>query len=129
MISGLHSPIGIAIDYSTSRLYCTDHGAQKIQSSGLDGHDVVTVAVVASKPFGITVDEKQLYWSLPLADLARVESMAVAGESVSIAYNGTAVGHLTSTDWIVAKNRTNPCDGQTCSGLCVLTPLASRCLQ
>ena len=67
LVTGLRNPIGIAIDFSSQRLYWADSSAHKIQSSNLQGHDVQTVFQVSdgldARPRGVAVVGKRIYWS------------------------------------------------------------------
>ena len=80
LTSWLSAPKGIVVDHKLSRIFWADFGADKIQSSGLDGGEVTTLAQ-AEDPWGVAVDDDRLYfstWSWP----SGLESCDKAGNDV-----------------------------------------------
>lgn len=67
MDSGLHKPIGIAIDYTEQRLYWTDikEGIYySLESTNLSGSErQVVYEGTHVKPFGVAVDSEAIYWT------------------------------------------------------------------
>ena len=44
IVSGLDHPVGIAVDYKSSRLFWVEQHSKNVKSSSLDGSAVATVA-------------------------------------------------------------------------------------
>ena len=64
IVSGLINPVGITMDYKSSKLFWVEHALGQVQSSRLDGTDVVTQAQLAVyKLSGIAVDATRVYFS------------------------------------------------------------------
>ena len=112
-VSGLQFPMGIVIDFQSSKLYWTDHHSMKIQSSDRNGLNVVTVQKLSRQPFGIAVLDGNLYWSL--SDKAsglvvQTLSLATGQTSVvrSVTYSETTgIGQLTAAGGFPHMNRTS----------------------
>ena len=131
IVSGLSSPAGIALDYNSRKLFWTDFGTDKIQSSDLDGRNVQTVATV-SKPYGIAVSENRLYFGT-FSSPSVLQSCGMTGRDMKILHRdpkkmrhiGVAPSHSTPA------TRRNHSAGRTCpeKGICVLTPYSFRCLR
>ena len=63
---GLRSPVGIALDVATGKMYWTDVGTNKIQRANLDGSQVETlVSTGLEGPVGIALDVAtgKMYWT------------------------------------------------------------------
>ena len=120
---------GITVDIHSSTLYVADSSNNKIWSHRLDGRETKVVAEYSGTSKGIALVEQRLYWGLYYKN--RVESIAMGGTgdttSVYFGENGRIWG-LTSPDWSLVANQINPCAGQTCSGVCVLTRTHYRCM-
>ena len=127
LVTNLKCSSGLAIDFSSSRLYWADCKANKTQSSWLHGGGVVTVAELPSGPYGIALLDQRLYWSLP--DAKALQSSNKDGSDNRTVYEGTArIRHLVAPDWTVPRKRTNPCREKACPGVCVLTESSYKCL-
>ena len=127
IVTGLVQPAGIVLDSASSRLYWADRMAQKIQSSNLDGDDVITIATLAGQPYGIAIVQNRLYWSIECVHV--IQRSETDGRGIISMYNGTSdIRHFTAPDLNVPSNRTNPCREENCSGVCVLTPTSYACL-
>ena len=125
-VTGLGEPCGITLDFAGSRLYWADLKAKKIQSSNLDGKELKTVAEVPLSPYGIALLDGRIYWSY--WDSKIVQSCSKSGEIRKI-YEGTVSSRdITVPVWNLPKNRTNDCDHQNCSRICVLSPVSFKCL-
>ena len=119
-VSELHEPVGVVIDFSSSRLYWADYQAKKIQSCGLDYGKVVG-------PWGTAVVDGFVYWSQGFA--RRVGSVSIDGGKVHSVCNQNyvIVINLVSPDVVFPRNRTYSCK-QKCPGVCVLNPTYYTCL-
>ena len=65
LVTGLGDIFGIAIDFSSQRLYWADRYFQMIRSSDLEGHGVQTVYQLEHRPgpLGVAVVGNRVYWS------------------------------------------------------------------
>ena len=65
ILSNLTSPMGITIDFQSSRLYWTSWAGDAIETSDLNGmdHRVVISLAKGSRPYGIGMFNGALYWS------------------------------------------------------------------
>ena len=133
LVTDLEDPFGIAIDFSSQRLYWADRDAGKIQSSDLQGQGVLTVFQVSdgldSQPYGVALGGNRIYWSTQGSD--RLQSGSKGGGQIITHYNATTtLGHLSVIPSVdLPQNRTNHCAGHNCRKVCVLTAASSRCLE
>lgn len=130
-LSGRRALRGITIDFQTSRLLWACADGDKVQSSNMDGGDIQTIITVPSNswPFGIGMFADRIYWTN--YNLKTLSSCTRTGEDYRILYTGTISSpfHLAMVPALdPPKTRGNPCERQNCTGVCVLTPTASRCL-
>lgn len=65
--SGLHTPVGIAIDYIAKKLYWSDSGPGiyfRIESATLEGKErEIVIYDTHQHPFGLAVDSEFIYWT------------------------------------------------------------------
>ena len=127
IVRGLEFPRGIAIDYSSSRLFWADQNTNKVQSSNLDGSDVETVKIfpMGTQPYGITLTGENIY----VGNQHSFRVMSKHDYSMRTVWNTYwSCEHLASTS--VAnrpRTRRNDCEGQSCSGVCVLIEASFGC--
>ena len=135
LVTGLRSAWGIAIDFLSQRLYWADNyyfGANKIQSSDLQGLDVRTVFQVSDgkepHPYGVAVVGNRIYWSI--VHSGRLQSGNKSGGQIITHYNSTiSLWNLAVVPSIdMPRNHINHCAGHNCQKVCVLTATSSRCL-
>ena len=129
LVSGLQYAMGIVVDYDSSRLYWAGHTTSRIQSSNTAGGDVRTVVQLPAStgPWGLTLHGNKLYWGNELAK--SLQSSSKTGENVRTLYTApNSIFHLTMTTRNLTRTRRNDCEGQACSGICVLTGMTFRCL-
>ena len=130
IVEGLQSPGGIVIDHSSSMLFWTDHFANCIQSSDLDGGNIRTVATLQGRttPWGIALYGDKLFWGN--YHTMTLQSANKSGGSDQTVYRtDTNPTHLVLVTKAVPKiSRRNDCDGQSCGKICVLTPTSFRCV-
>ena len=129
IVSGLREPIGIAIDYDASRLFWTEFIGNKICSSNLDGADVRTIVTLQTYvgPWGIAVHNNRVYWGN--SNGRSLQSSTKLGQNVrTVLKESSYIKHLTTTSRDLPITRQNPCEGQNCSNICVLTTTAFRCI-
>ena len=107
LVTGRDHPVGITIDYDASRLYWTDYGAHRICSSNLNGTGVDNKPSQYKYPYGI-------------ATLQNVEYVGFVHENKR--------QHVTTNSWNFPVTRENPCAGQQCKNICVLTTSAFSCV-
>ena len=127
--SSVTDPGGMVIDFSLLRLYWTDCATEKLQSSDLDGQDLKVIAQFSNKtcPWGIALQDDQLIWGNHGSK--SIQTSYKTGQNVRMLYNGTlSIQHLTLTTSAHSQTRINHCDGQDCSGICVLNTNSFRCL-
>ena len=133
LVTGLRNPYGIAIDFSSQRLYWTESYANTIQSSDLRGQGVQTVFQVSDGldryPWGVGVVGDRIYWGTQGS--YTLQSGSKSGGQIVTHYNGTNylsnLAVVPSPD--LPRNRTNHCEGHNCRKVCVLTATSSRCLE
>ena len=95
IVSGLQSPGGIVIDHSSSKLFWTDHFANRIQSSDLDGGNVTTIAKLedGAGPWGIALYDSKLFWSNYKA--MTLQTAEKSGEHIQMVHTAvTSMTHL-----------------------------------
>lgn len=56
LVSGLTSPVDIALDIQNEKMYWSDDGTDKIQRSNLNGSNIEDIITSASNPKGIALD-------------------------------------------------------------------------
>ena len=118
---------GIAIDYVTSRLYWGDV-SRGIKSSDAEGGDVRLMVPLSKTPWGLTVSSRRIYWGYYSSGNS-VQSSTKEGQDLKTIFNGKEeIQHMTVVEGSLPVTRRNDCDGQVCSGICVLTPTSFRCL-
>ena len=129
IVSGLGDPTGITVDYKSSKLFWVDHTSNLVQSSTLEGRNVNTVLEISGfKPWGIALSENKIYlgncrWASELRSCTRT------GADMRTLYNASRpIQQLTVVAPAPASTRRNHCTGQSCYGICVLTPSSFRCL-
>ena len=125
----LLSPLGIAVDFRTSKVVWADRGGVgKIQTCTPQGTELETVVqtTVLNRPWGIAVHEDKIYWgSLHGASITSVRS---SGENVTSLYRGNARIYSLVLPTKHPGARKNHCSNVTCAGICVLTPTNARCI-
>ena len=123
-------PIGIAVDFNSSRIVWADSAKNMIQSSNLDGSDLQTVVSLKSdqSPYGIALYGDKIFWSN--YGTKTLQSRDRSGRKVRTVYSGIhPIMGLASVNANEPTGvRQNDCDGQQCPNICVLSRNASRCL-
>ena len=131
IVSGLRHPMGVTMDYESPRLFWVEQGSKKVQSSGSDGSNVVTLAQLKDTPLGIAVDATRVYFS-SYAIPSVLRSCNKTGGDMKELYTydgGDEMGHIALiTSRPPLATRQNHCANQNCSGICVLIPNSYRCL-
>ena len=129
IVKDLGAPAGIAVDLGALHLFWVDHNTNTVQSSYLNGTSVQLVAQLryVDKPWGVAVDGDRLFWGNYASK--SIQTSDRTGQDVRTLYNGTHfIQHLTLGARNPAQTRQNHCEGQTCSGICVLTAKSFRCI-
>ena len=127
IVPHLGHPTGIAIDYDSSRLYWVDCSTNKVQSSNLEGTDVELVAQSEGCPWGIAVNSGSIFWGTYTSK--SLQTSDKAGQDVRTLFDGThGIQHLTVAAPSPVQTRKNHCEGQICSGICVLTADSFSCI-
>ena len=128
IVMGLKDPRAIVIDFQASKLYWTDFDASKIQYSYLDGGKAHTILENLAGPMGIALIGGKMFWG----DWTNktLQASARGGTDISAHHTDTySIRYLTvGPDLELPRNRSNPCEGQKCSSICVLTTTSYRCL-
>ena len=129
LIPGLTNPLGIVIDFEASRLYWAEFNDNRIQSSNLQGGDIITaVQMSGSGLYGIAIAKDRIFWG-NYVDRS-LQSSSKTGEDVrTLAVQDYYIRHITLVpDLTLPRNRTNHCDRHECSKVCVLTATSFRCV-
>ena len=127
---------GISLDPTDSdRLYWTDRGNDRTVSSRKDGIDIQTIVQLdTADPFGLIALNGSLYWGSWYG--RALQRSSTTGEDVVALYNSTSrINHMTvvpspdlMNEFRNGNRVSNPCGGQVCSHICVLTANSFRCL-
>ena len=131
IVTGLTYPGGILIDTLNSqrRLFWVDLGTNKVQSSKLDGTDTQTVVELTGdpQPWGLAANNDRLFWGN--FNSSSFQTSDKYGQNVETLYYGIhGINHLTAVTPNPVQTRLNHCEGQSCSGVCVLNTNSFRCL-
>ena len=128
LVAGTGQASSIQIDLQNRRLYWANRSNKTIQSSSLNGDDVVTIHKLSEKPFGIALLRTKLYWGYNGANT--VQSGGIQpGSDVQVEHTvSVSTRHFTVPIWNLPINRANHCSGRVCSGVCVLTPTSYKCV-
>ena len=120
LLSSLGEPLGLTIDFSLRRLYWGEYDSNKIQTSYMDGRGIQTAVQLpsSSQPFGIALSSDRIYWG-SYGD-NKFQSSARDGKDIQTLYTETSnIIHIILVPaWNQPANRTNHCEGQSCSKLC-----------
>ena len=129
-----NGPLGIIIDYDTSRIFWTEQGNNRILSSNLNGTDVRSVVALptGTTPYGIAIHNNELYWGN--WNDRSLQRSSKTGEHIRTLFRGAKnenIRHLCTlctTSRNFPTSRPNHCEAQNCSNICVLTATAFRCI-
>ncbi|XP_077472512.1 low-density lipoprotein receptor-related protein 2a isoform X9 [Stigmatopora argus] len=125
-------PNGLAIDWSSMRLYWVDAFFDKIEHSNFDGHNRLSLGRVTqmSHPFGLTIFEGYAYFTdWRLGGIVRVRK-SDGGEMVVIRRGISHIMHVKSFNSNIQIG-SNPCNRPTnpngdCSHFCFPAPTSQR---
>ena len=127
LVTGLREPCGITFDIDGARLYWADLLGKKIQSSNLDGGEVITITEVPVGPYGIALLDDRLYWSY--WDSKVVQSSSKDGTEFQRIFEGTGSSRdFAVPTWNLPTKRPNFCSHRLCPNICVLSPKVFQCL-
>nr|AAC63362.1 head-activator binding protein precursor [Hydra viridissima] len=116
--SNIRYPNGLAIDYVENRLYWTDAGTYKIESSDLNGQNRKVVTSSTTHPYSLTILKNDIYWDDWVThSISKVDKKSSSIETViPYIYNGMDV----KAYW-PEKQTTgyNPCSSSRCSFWCL----------
>ena len=130
LVTNLGEARGIQIDIKTKRLYWTNPKSKSIESSNLNGTACVTVHQLEYGPYGIALFHERLYWGYGGVSNSIESGGIQAGGHRRIEHTGKALTrHFTVPIWNQGGSRPNNCKGIDCSGVCVLTRTAFRCVR
>ena len=132
ILSNVKSPMGITIDFQSSRLYWTSWAGNAIETSDVNGMDrkVVISLVQGSRPCGIGMFNGALYWSNQ--ELKTVQTCPNVNNCQAVEVHN-AGAHIRDMTVIHETNqprfaRRNDCVGMGCSHKCVLARKSSSCV-
>ena len=130
IFSGLRSPRGITIDFQSARLYWTCKGDNTVQTSNMEGKGIRTVIQLpsGSVTYGVGLFGERIYWTN--YESKTLQSSTKTGQDVRTLLTGSSAffRFVVASNFTTPTNRTNPCEGQRCSKVCVLTPTSFSCL-
>ena len=130
LVNELRFPYGITIDLKTSKLFWTDYWQDKIESSNLEGGDRQTVVQLPADvyPIGTAVANGRIYWAE--YGSKKLQSSTTDGNDLVTLYSEThgILGITLVSDLNLPHSRTNHCAEHSWAKVCVITPIASRCL-
>ena len=132
IITGLGYPGGIVIDQNqdSPKLYWTDYTRSQIMTSDINGRNVTSAIALQGLPgpWGIAVHGSKLFWGNYITK--DLQSAAKSGQNITSVHVGRPVNQLTvarpNIPYIITRE--NHCDGQHCSGICILTSTSFRCI-
>ena len=129
--SGVSYPSNLVVDYAEGgKLYWTDRGNERIQSSTLQTSNVRTITTLANThvdPWGITVLNDRIYVGTTSQDV--LLSITKTGEDLRTLYDGpNDIYQMVLTTNSSPQNHTNNCESLQCTRLCVLKPSSAVCI-
>ena len=131
ILDHLKYPYGIAIDFSSRRLYWADFEDSRIQSSDLQGRNFRATFKLPNEsyPTGVVVIGHRIYWGT--WGSGKLQSGGKVGRQIITYYNGAdTIHHLAVVpSTALSRNRTNHCEVPGCPKVCVLTATSYRCLE
>ena len=125
-------PVGIAIDYESSKFYWVEYVRHAVMSCNLscDPLDVETNVQLpdGSQPWGLALYGDKIYWTT--SNPRSVQSCDRSGGNVQTLFTSNKpLKHLALANTSsIATMRKNHCEGQVCANTCVLTSNSFRCL-
>ena len=132
LVTGLNGPYGITIDFKESRLYWVTGASGKVQSSDMHGQDIKTILQSQSNawPRGVGLLGSRIYWTSFEDEGGQFESSDKSGKDIKLLHNDTnAHYHIAPVPRLdLPTSRTNHCENQSCSKVCVLTPTSYKCV-
>lgn len=123
-------PNGLALDYPNSRLYWVDAKLKRLESVKLDGSDRrIILDKIVKHPYAIAVFEDKLYWSdwgshsiQSCNKFTGKNHTTIVKEKKADIY-GIHIYH----SGLKASRATNPCSGNICSHICLLSGSTYAC--
>ena len=130
LVSELGSPSGIVVDNESSKIFWVDYERNRIQSTGLHGGNVTTLAETELVGRGLAMYRKRLYFG-NLKTPSEVKSCnKLGGDMKTVGTRDNPVQHLAIvTPHVPQSGRINHCADQKCpgDGICLLTPFSFTC--
>ena len=126
-------PNGLTIDFDSapSRIYFVDAQKDFVASCRLDGSDfrkIIMNKVEVAHPFGVAVYKSLLVWN-DWTKKAIYQADKVSGEGIKVVKDGVS-GPMDMKIYSgrLMQPQVTPCDGNTCSHLCVSLHNSYRCV-
>ncbi|XP_050708950.1 low-density lipoprotein receptor-related protein 4-like [Eriocheir sinensis] len=121
-------PNGLTIDYQMKRIFWNDAKVETIDSSDLNGENVVTLIREVPHPFGLTLLGDHIYWSnwekttIERADKTSGQNRKMVRSRIEGIMEVKAVEANSQPGW-------NPCGDRNggCTHLCFFLPSGRRC--
>ncbi|XP_025032097.1 prolow-density lipoprotein receptor-related protein 1-like, partial [Python bivittatus] len=120
---GLGWPTSIAIDFLSWRIFWSDDKFHCIGSAFLDGNDmkVFQLSEIHS-PFSVSIFEDSIYWSdMQTRIVQKIDKRTAKNRTVLLKSHGQPYG-LKVIHEVLQPAAPNPCVGNGCSYLCLLSP-------
>ncbi|PIK56419.1 putative low-density lipoprotein receptor-related protein 4 isoform X3 [Apostichopus japonicus] len=128
LISNVHWPNGLTIDYEEERIYWTDANTGRIESANFNGEERRLVLGHLNSTFGITMFQNQLYWTDRVTYMIETVTKDSGSGRRAVLQN---VDNLMDIKMVTPSRQTgqNPCaDGNGgCTHLCLARPRGHIC--
>ncbi|XP_032801941.2 low-density lipoprotein receptor-related protein 2 [Petromyzon marinus] len=124
--SKLYWPNGLAIDYATNLLYFADAYLDFIDFCDFNGQNrrqVLASDLILQHPHAITIFEDFVYWTDRSTNRVMRANKWHGGNQSTMIYNLQQPMGLVASHSVRQPTATNPCLGQSCSHLCLLSPI------
>jgi len=126
--SDLEWPNGIALDISREKLYWCDAKIDRIEVSNTDGSDrAVLINRDVDHPFGLTLLGSNIYWTdWKNRNIQRANKFDGSNRTILVSDLNDLMG-LKSVSTNPQLDFPYPCDTESCSHLCLMTPNGAVC--
>ena len=129
IVTGLSQCRDVQIDFDTSRLFWSLGNEGRIESSNLEGRDRRRIFQdLGGYPFGLAPARNQIFWGE--FHSKKLRSSRMKGDDILTRHTEiSGILHLAIVPSSrPSQNRMNPCEGQSCAFVCVLTINSFRCI-
>ena len=132
IVAGLVNPGAVVVDNGNRRIYWTDRGENNIGTSDLEGGDrrLLVASFRDRLPYGLVLNGNLLYIGNSRSNNVLSVNKNTGGD-LRVVYSAPgAVTHMALVDSTASLSAAdqNPCEGNSCSHLCVPIIHSYRCL-